>query len=256
MFFQNFLLPPTFEFLPDGMLPMCYPADHNDGNFIPNWAMWFVIQLDEYVKRSGDRATVEALKPRVLALLDYFAQFKNRDGLLEKLKGWVFVEWSHANKLVQDVNYPSNMTYAEVLSCVARLYGMPELEAEAAKMRETIRAQSFDGTFFVDNAVRQPDGTLKLSGQRTETCQYYAFFFHTATPQSHAALWETLRADFGPDRKQSNKHPEIHFANAFIGNYLRLELLSRQGLSAQILDETKGYFLKMTDLTGDRKSVV
>lgn len=250
MFFQNFLLPPTFEFLPDGMLPMCYPADHNDGNFIPNWAMWFVIQLDEYVKRSGDRATVEALKPRVLALLDYFAQFKNRDGLLEKLKGWVFVEWSHANKLVQDVNYPSNMTYAEVLSCVARLYGMPELEAEAAKMRETIRAQSFDGTFFVDNAVRQPDGTLKLSGQRTETCQYYAFFFHTATPQSHAALWETLRADFGPDRKQSNKHPEIHFANAFIGNYLRLELLSRQGLSAQILDETKGYFLKMTDLTG------
>jgi alpha-L-rhamnosidase len=250
MFFQNFLLPPTFAYLPEGMLPMCYPADHNDGVFIPNWALWFVIQLEEYLQRSGDRATVDALKPRVLALLDMFKKFKNSDGLLEKLPGWVFVEWSHANKLVQDVNYPSNMTYAEVLACVARMYGLPALQAEADAMRETIRKQSFDGTFFVDNAKRQPDGTLKLSGERTETCQYYAFFFHTATPQTHAALWETLRADFGPSRHQTNKYPEIHFANAFIGNYLRLELLSRQGLTAQILSETKGYFLKMADTTG------
>jgi len=250
MFFQNFLLPPSFDHLPEGMLPMCYPADHNDGNFIPNWAMWFVVQLEEYLQRSGDRAMVDALKPRVLALLEYFNRLKNSDGLLEKLPGWVFLEWSHANSLVQDVNYPSNMTYAEVLSSVARMYHMPALQAEAEAMRETIRIQSFDGTFFIDNAVRQPDGTLKLSGERTETCQYYAFFFHTATPQTHASLWETLRADFGPERKQNNKHPEIHFANAFIGNYLRFELLSRQGLSAQILDETKGYLLKMADMTG------
>jgi alpha-L-rhamnosidase len=250
LFFQNFLLPPRFEALPDGMLPMCYPADHPNSNYIPNWAMWFVIQLDEYLLRSGDRATVDALKPRVLALLDFFKQYKNSDGLLEKLPAWVFVEWSQANKLVQDVNYPSNMTYAEVLACVARLYGLPERQAEADALRATIRKQSFDGTFFVDNARRQPDGTLKPTGERTETCQYYAFFFHTATPQTHAALWETLRADFGPDRRQTKKHAGIYFANAFIGNYLRLELLSRQGLSAQILDETKGYFLKMADLTG------
>jgi hypothetical protein len=211
--------------------------------------MWFVVQLDEYLQRSGDRATVDALKPRVLALVDFFKKYKNSDGLLEKLPSWVFVEWSQANKLVQDVNYPSNMTYAEVLSCVARLYGMPEFEAEAEAMRATIRKQSFDGTFFVDNAKRQPDGTLKPTGERTETCQYYAFFFRTATPQTHPALWETLRADFGPDRKQNKKHPEIYFANAFIGNYPRLELLSRAGLSSQILDETKGYFLKMAELT-------
>jgi alpha-L-rhamnosidase len=249
MFFENFQLPPQFQFLPDGMLPMCYPSDHNDGVYIPNWAMWFVIQLDEYLKRSGDRATVDALKPRVLALLDFFKTYKNSDGLLEKLPSWVFVEWSQANKLVQDVNYPSNMTYAEVLACAARLYDLPELQAEADQMRATIRRQSFDGTFFVDNAKRQPDGTLKPSGERTETCQYYAFFFGTATPQTHPALWEMLRADFGPGRRLNNKHPEIHFANAFIGNYLRLELLSRAGLSSQILDETKGYFLKMADLT-------
>lgn len=250
MFFQNYLLPESFAHLPEGMLPMCYPSDHYNGNYIPNWAMWFVVQLEEYLQRSNDRAMIDALKPRVLALLEFFKKYRNSDGLLEKLPAWVFVEWSHANKLVQDVNYPSNMTYAEVLDCVARLYDMPQFAEDAARMRETIRKQSFDGTFFVDNALRQADGSLKLSGERTETCQYYAFFFRTATPETHAALWTTLRDDFGPDRKTTKKHPEIHFANAFIGNYLRLELLSRQHLAAQILKETKGYFLNMTDLTG------
>ncbi len=249
-FFQNYALPSGFEFLPDGMLPMCYPSDHNDGVYIPNYALWFVIQLDEYVRRSNDRAMAEALKARVLALLDFFKTYKNSDGLLEKLPSWVFVEWSHANDLVQDVNYPSNMTYAEVLSCAARLYGLPALEAEAARLRETIRRQSFDGTFFVDNAKRQPDGSLKPTGERTETCQYYAFFFHVATPQRDPALWETLRTEFGPQRRQTKKYPELCFSNALPGHYLRLELLSRLGLSAQMIEESKVYFLNMAEQTG------
>ena len=187
----------------------------------------------------------------MLALLDFFKKYKNSDGLLEKLPAWVFVEWSHANDLVQDVSYPlqhdlrrsARVRGADVRPC-------PSFRRRPTRCARRSAGRSFDGTFFVDNAKRQPDGSLKVTGERTETCQYYAFFFHTATPQTHAVLWETLRADFGPDRHQNKKHPEIAFANAFIGNYLRLELLSRQGLSSQILDETKGYFQKMADLTG------
>ena len=33
---------------------MCYPADHNNGNYIPNWGMWFVLELEKYVKNTGD----------------------------------------------------------------------------------------------------------------------------------------------------------------------------------------------------------
>ena len=250
LFIQNYLLPNSFPELPDGALPMCYPSDHPNHNFIPNWAMWFVIELDEYLVRSGDRATVDALKPRLVKLIDYLKTFRNSDGLLEKLPAWVFVEWSMANKLVQDVNYPSNMTWAEVLDCMDRLYGMPELAAEAKKVRETVRKQSWNGTWFCDNAVRQADGTLKLSGKCTETCQYYAFFMHTATPETHPVLWKTLVEDFGPQRRETKKHPEIYPANAFIGNYLRLDLLGRAGLGKQILRETKGYFKYMADRTG------
>jgi alpha-L-rhamnosidase len=248
-FLENYQLPADFPHLPEGMLPMCYPADHNDGVFIPNWALWFVVQLEEYVARSGDRATVDALRPRVLRLLDYFKKFRNADGLLEKLEGWVFVEWSAANSFVQDVNYPSNMLYAKALAVAGRLYALPELEGEAGRIRETIRAQSFDGRFFVDNAVRT-NGALQVTTNRTEVCQYFAFFFDVATPESHPQLWRILRQDFGPRRKQTQAFAEVHPANAFVGNVLRLELLSHYGLCQQLLDESVAYQLHMADRTG------
>jgi alpha-L-rhamnosidase len=248
-FMENYLLPQRFAHLPEGMLPMCYPADHNDGVFIPNWAMWFVVELGEYLDRGGDRATVDALKPRVLALFDYFKPFLNSDGLLEKLESWVFVEWSAANKFTQDVNYPSNMLYAAALSTAARLYGLPELESQAQQMRQTIRKQSYDGEFFVDNAVRQ-DGRLKVTNNRTEVCQYFAFFFDIATPETHPELWTKLRNEFGPKRRETKAHKEIHEANSFIGNMLRLELLSRYALCQQLLDESIDYLDYMAVRTG------
>jgi len=248
-FFENFALPPKFAFLPDGMLPMCYPADHNDEVFIPNWALWFVVELEEYLARSGDRETVDALRPRVLRLFDYFKKFRNENGLLEKLQSWVFVEWSAANKFVQDVNYPSNMLYAKALDAAGRMYGLSDLTDDAERIREIIRRESYDGTFFVDNAVRV-NGKLQTTTNRTEVCQYFAFFFDIAKPETHSALWQRLVKDFGPQRKQTKAFPEIHPANAFIGNVLRLELLSHYGLCQQLLDESLAYQLYMADRTG------
>ena len=255
VFEECIALPKAFDDLPEGMIPMCYPSDHTGGNFIPNWAMWFVLETEEYLARSGDRAMAEKLRPRLEKLVSYLWTFRNSDGLLEKLPSWVFVEWSRANKLVQDVNYPSNMTWTEVLDAMARLYGRADLAAEAERVRDAVRRQSWTGRWFCDNAVRQPDGTLKLSGECTETCQYYAFFFGTATKDRYPELWRTLLADFGPrrfseDRKTLKSHPDIWPSNAFIGNYLRLKLLEREGLGNMILTETKGYFQYMADRTG------
>jgi alpha-L-rhamnosidase len=248
-FFENFLLPKKFAHLPEGMLPMCYPADHYNGRFIPNWALWFVVQLEEYYGRSGDRQTLDALRPKVMKLFDYFQRFRNQDGLLEDLESWVFIEWSAANKFVQDVNYPTNMLYAAALAAAGRMYHQPALLADAEKIRNVIRKQSFDGEFFVDNAVRK-NGTLQVTRNRTEVCQYFAFYFDVASPETHAKLWSVLRDKFGPSRQKLGLYPEIHPANSFIGNMLRMELLSRYGRGQQIVDETRSYLLYMADRTG------
>ena len=51
-------------------------------------------------------------------------------------------------------------------------------------------------------------------------------------------------------RGKNSRYPQINFSNAHIGNCLRLELLSGETFSFQILKETKGFFKKMEDLTG------
>lgn len=248
-FIENFRMPDRYPHLPEGMLPMCYPSDHNDGAFIPNWAMWFVLQLEEYSKRSGDREMVDGLKGKVSSLLDFFKKLENSDGLLEKLPSWVFVEWSEANKFVQDVNYPSNMLYAAVLASAGRMYGRDDLLEKAEKTRQTIAKQSYDGEFFVDNALRK-DGKLEVTRNRTEVCQYFAFFFDVATPATYPELWAKLRDQFGPKRKETKAFPEIHPANSFVGNMLRIEILSRYGYCQQILDESIDYLLYMVERTG------
>jgi alpha-L-rhamnosidase len=248
-FLENFLLPPAFPGIPDGMLPMCYPSDHPNHQYIPNWALWFVLQLEEYAQRTGDRALVDALKPRVMALFDFFKRYRNSDGLLEKLESWVFIEWSKANEFTQDVNYPSNMLYAGALDAAGRLYNEPGFADEALRLRHKIRQQSFDGRYFVDNAVRQ-EGRLVVTQNHTETCQYYAFFFGLALPDTHPELWRTLLQDYDPCRPAGERPTALHPANAFIGYYLRLELLSRFGARTQIQEELKALFLPMARITG------
>ena len=247
---ENFLLPDRFDGLPQGMLPMCYPADSIKGEYIPNWAMWYVLELADYTRRAGDTDLAHRAKQRVYDLIRFFQKYENEFGLLEKLESWVFVEWSKANDLVQDVNFPSNMLYALMLEEAGNLYHDNKLLHQAAQIHSTVCRMSYDGQFFVDNALRMADGSLRLSGERTETCQYYAFYTHTATPETYPALWNILTSQFGPQRTALKLWPEIHPSNAFIGNYLRLELLVRHGLGAQMLEETKDYFAYMAERTG------
>jgi alpha-L-rhamnosidase len=66
------------------------------------------------------------------------------------------------------------MLYACALESAARLYGCKDHAIKAAAIHETVRQQSFNGTFFVDNSVRDKNGVLQSSGECTEVCQYYA----------------------------------------------------------------------------------
>lgn len=249
-FIENYLLPKQFEDIDKGMLPMCYPADHRNHNYIPNWAMWFVLELEEYLERTGDVETIQRARARIYELVEFFKPYLNEDGLLEKLPKWVFVEYSYANKLVQDVSYPSNMLYAEMLDVVSRLYSDKALAEQAANIRKVILKQSFDGEYFIDNVVRNPQGELVPSGKHTEVCQYYAFLFGVATPESHPALWRRLRDEIVPGRVERGLYEDLYPINAFIGSYLRLELLSKYGLSKQILDESIATYKAMADRTG------
>ena len=249
-FLSNFLMADSFPALPKGVIPMCYPADHDNGQFIPNWMMWFVLELEEYLARTGDRSLVNDAKNMVYGALEYLRRFENSNGLLEKLESWVFVEWSRSNDLVQDINYPTNMLYYRFKKTIARLYGDALLDEAAEALKREIRLKSRLGLFFCDNSVYDESGVPKLSGECTETCQYYAFFCGVADFKTDEKLWRVLVNDFGPERKQSGKWKEIAFSNAFIGNYLRLDLLDRAEEYEKLESNIREFFDMMAEQTG------
>lgn len=235
--------------LPSGVFPMCYPADHPTGQFIPNWDMWLIVELKNYLARTRDSALIQAYAPKIHKLLDFFATYENEDGLLEKLPSWVFVEWSRANEFVQDVNYPSNMFYAYVLEIASELYGNFAWKEKAEKVRKTVLSQAFDGTYFRDHAIRE-NGKLVLQKETTETCQYYALYTGLVDKNSHPKFYQNVMQTFGPFRNAEVTEPEVYKSNAFVGNYMRLELWLREENYEKVLLESVEFFYKMAVRTG------
>ena len=250
-FLENFIMAENFDDIPDYMFAMCYPSDFAKKDyFIPNWAMWYVVELGEYFDRTGDREMVDYAKDKIEKLYEYFESLANSDGLLENLESWVFLEWSKANEFTQNVNYPSNMMYALMLRNMGRLYDEKYI-ARAEEIERVVTQQCFYDGFFHDHAVRGEDGKLTvIDADVTETCQYYAFFTGLATPDTYPELWEILLRDFGPDRAEKGLWKEIYPANAFIGNYLRLCLLERYGEIDKMMANIEGYFYYMAEQTG------
>ena len=227
-FLDNFRLPERFDPLPSGLLPMCYPASNLE-NSIPQWTMWYVYELGEFVnKRGGDPAPFRPLLAKILA---FFESYENEDGLLEKLPLWNFVEWSRANQWVQDVNYPTNMLYYRILHVFAQVLERPELLEKAAHVKAEVIRQAYVNGFFQDHAVRGEDGKLKLCGDYSAICQHEAVWFGVADAKDPA--WAELIANLvkgcGPDGDRSLLLPDMEPLDLFPGLLVRTELLHALG---------------------------
>ena len=244
-FLENFVLAPRFpKAVPEGGMPGGYPG----AGLLSTYMMWYVLQCGEYAARAGDdgRAFADFAKARVLRNIEFLSKYENADGLLEDLPGWVFIEWSHAADLVKGINYPANMLWAKTLDCAAVLYGRSDFAERATRLRETIRRRSFDGTYFHDQELKGKDGRYALNPDRTETCQYYAFFTGVATKDKHPDLWRRMVEGFGPRRTSDGVFP----SDMFFGRLLRLDLLARDGHAAKTAAEIKNYLLDMAKESG------
>lgn len=252
-FLENYLHEETYGKIPKGMVPMCYPADHPVGRYIPSWAMFFVAELHDYINRTGNFEFVRRFKDKIYGIINFFKRFENEDGILDGLlendNSWVFVEWSRANQLVDDINYPNNMMYYMTLKSASEMFNDKILHKKAEALRDEIIKQSFDGEFFRDQA-RYINGKKTVLPEATEVCQYYAFFTGVATPKTHPKLFKTLLDSFGPSRDTARCYPKIAPSAPFIGNYMRLQIMADNGYFDEVLKNITGYFLNMAEETG------
>ena len=245
-FLENYILANTPE-IEDGMLPKCFPAEHKDAVYIPNWAMWYILELKDYFVRSNDKDLVEKARGKVYKIINYFDKYLNTDGLLENLKSWVFVDYGDSNTYpyLYGVNYPSNMLYAYMLDSVDYLYGDTALKKRAAKIRKTIVKQAFNGKFFIENAVRINGKLLPCNDHITEAAQYYALFTDT---YNESGFRKRVKTGLGP--LNNIDYPFVSRSNGFVGIYLRLLWLDSMCESERLIKEIKDYFLHMAKTTG------
>ena len=255
-FLQNYILADKSGH-PKGMIPRCYPADYyEEDGFIPNWSLWYILEIYKYFTQYGYDETVEKSRANVEGILNYFVDFENEFGVLEDLKGWIFVEWSEANNSdhVNGINVPSNACYYASLLAAAKVYGIKGLKEKAEKVKEYLLKNAYVDGFFVDNLIRNEKGDIIPTENYTETCQYYMFFFKCADKHTHKELFDKMLNEYGKsDSSVSGGNPvkkQLTPSNMIYGVYMRLELLMREQKRVELLNECVRYFYDMTQKTG------
>lgn len=255
-FLQNYILADKSGH-PKGMIPRCYPADYyEEDGFIPNWSLWYILEIYKYFTQYGYDETVEKSRANVEGILNYFVDFENEFGVLEDLKGWIFVEWSAANNSdhINGINVPSNACYYASLLAAAKVYGIKGLQEKAEKVKDYLLKNAYVDGFFVDNLIRNEKGDIIPTENYTETCQYYMFFFKCADKHTHKELFDKMLNEYGKsDSSVSGGNPvkkQLTPSNMIYGVYMRLELLMREQKRVELLNECVRYFYDMTQKTG------
>lgn len=245
-FLENFILYKNEGEYPQGVLPMTYPSDPGENNkFIPQWDMWYVLEVCDYLTNRNKSADREAFRPSVMGVIEFLSRYENELGLLEKLPGWNFVEWSKANEWVQDINYPTNFLYAGMLEAVGDTFGLP-LAEKVKHIRKQAIDYAFNGELFVDHAKRVGNNVVNYD-DISEACQYYAVLFGDidVNDAKYAKLKEAIINGFNFYQKEN-----FCSVNAFIGMYLRMSVLHRMGDTRLLHNNIQSFFGGMCDKTG------
>ncbi len=240
---ENYLLYENGELGDSGIIPMCYPSNITDvSENIPGWILWYVLELEDYLKRNSDKDFVMKFKSQLLFILDSFSSFENEYGLLENLTNWNFIEWSNASKYVDDVSIPNNILYSEVLRAVGTLLNDKTLSEKSKSVRENIISLAYNGTVFCDNLLRI-DGKLVPTENHTELCQIFAVYFGILPD-------ERFIGNFLTDFKNTEYADKLDKTALFIGEVLRIMALYNIKAYKKVIDKCIEIFSDMAEKTG------
>lgn len=232
-----------------GVTDMCYPADVYSGTVVPQWSLWYIQQIYDYLANRSSMDEKAAYEKQLFDILNYFTAYENEYELLEKLEGWNFVEWSALNHRVWDVSWPTNMLYADTLEKMGIMYERQDLLEKAKRIRATILKMAFDGKLFHDRAMRNRDGLLENTNEFSETTQYYALFFGMTDDDAKFDLIQSIL--LGKVRIEDiSGYGAIEPSDAMPGLYMKIDLLLQLKEFKLVIQNIREYFGDMARITG------
>lgn len=241
---ENFLHHPKEEQLV-GLLPAVYPgfsANNKEGKTINTWTFWLLLEVFDYVKRSGDKEMLVKFEDNVTRLIEGILTYKNKYDLLESIPGFTFIDWGLANnaQFNSPISTPCNMLFAKVLKDAGEMYKNDDWLKNSRLIVEAVKkyAISNDG---VNDSLNAPSET-----QPPTQKDLYSEAAH------YTSFWTNL-LDV-PDIKEKiilreNNMAGTKFApaNMFIGYCIRHDLLSNEKEIDLLVKESVELYTKMID---------
>lgn len=122
---------------PDGLTQMFAPGDHRrDALLIPDWTLQWVLTAGDYLRYTGDLATVEAIFPAIERALQWFERLRTSSGLVADLPYWHFMDWAAVGRKGEAATL--NAQLAGACATAARIADALGYARGAAKYRTRI----------------------------------------------------------------------------------------------------------------------
>ncbi len=251
-FLENFLLAPYGDGVgaPNNFFPEVYPATKQPGApAITTWSFWLMLELAEYVERSGDLALALAHQKRVEDFVAGSARYIGASGLLQDMPN-VFIDWSQANANTWPISTAANALYAFMLLRLGQLYHRPDWRAEGERIRGALRAvlspegssDFIEKPFFPDQLEWSETDGLRPGSRFSEACQYTILWAELFAKEEIPVVARAVVRAMGPAPRMIPS-PQIGASNLFIGLCIRMDLLAKWGEYDELLRELRALYL-------------
>lgn len=175
----------------DGLLAMAAACDLTLlATTIPDYSLHWLRTLARYLEHTGDAETVRELLPTAAEIVGAFERYREDDGLLHHVPGWVFVDWAMTERAevtgAVDALYAAALDdYAWLLDLVGAAPGGAErVRALAARTRSAFEWLWDEARgVYVDAAGA--DGPHRRVSQQTNAM---AIVGRCAPPERHARM--------------------------------------------------------------------
>lgn len=153
---------------PDGLLTLCYPAGKDFP--IPAFSCMYFVQMDEYIRHSGDTTLAREKLPMLERLMSVFLSKRQENGILENFYGahheggkpdyWNFYEWTPTmsgsfGEMNRRLEAPLNAFVSLALQALGHICeALGETDRAAAYRAESRALNAAIAAFFFNPSTR------------------------------------------------------------------------------------------------------
>ena len=157
--------------------------------FIPGHSLFWLLQARLDSELSGDNDFSPQVAEGIERFLKNLVTFENKEGLLENMPGWNWLDWSEIR--MDGAVVSLNALYCRALQAAADMTGKAAYREKGKAIAQTL-CRLCPGTIYPDCLLRKGDA-LEPSPQRAEGTQYFALWCGVPDPQRAKDLWLALR---------------------------------------------------------------